>query len=175
MSSTHALGCSLALNGPEMNYGQQMLHALEMAVEDENMPSLKLRIEDDGSEEGQARAAAERLASDPQVFAVVGPMNSWTCEAESPVYSQAGLVQMTPSASSPDLCRQGWKTLFRMCPNDIVQGNVLARVAHELVQAKRVAAVHDRTAFGKPLAQVFLDESRSTGITERMLDRCQVG
>ncbi len=175
MSSTHALGCSLALNGPEMNYGQQMLHALEMAVEDENMPSLKLRIEDDGSEEGQARAAAERLASDPQVFAVVGPMNSWTCEAESPVYSQAGLVQMTPSASSPDLCRQGWKTLFRMCPNDIVQGNVLARVAHELVQAKRVAAVHDRTAFGKPLAQVFLDESCQRGLQSECLTDAKWG
>jgi branched-chain amino acid transport system substrate-binding protein len=164
---TCVLGACLALSGPEASYAQELRSAVELALEDHGAGAVELRVEDDRCDGQGARAAARRLASDPRVFAVIGPMNSWTSAAAGPIFSDSRLLQITPSASDPSLSRQGWAGFFRVCPNDIVQGRVLARVAGERVAAQRVAAVHDGTSFGEPLAQVFLEEARRLGMADR--------
>ena len=155
MNERFILGASLALTGPEAPYARQLNQAIELALEDEGLASVSVEVIDDEAETATARAGAERLVADPRVLAVVGPMNSWTCEVQGPIYAAHGLAQITPSASNPDLCRRGWNNFFRMCANDLAQGEALARVAAQLVNAKTVAAVHDGTSFGAPLAKVF--------------------
>ena len=158
------LGASLALSGPEARYGEQLQQAIQLALEDENLPLSVLRVEDDGSDEARAGIVARTFAADARVLGVVGPMNSWTCAVQGPICRRAGLAQITPSASNPALAASGWETFFQMCPDDLVQGRVLARVAQALIGARRVAAIHDRTAFAEPLADVFFDEARAIGL-----------
>lgn len=158
------LGASLALTGPETVYANQLRHALELALEDAGTPSVSLYIEDDASEKEEARAAAERLAADPAVFAVVGPMNSWTAEVQAPIFARAGLAQLTPSASKPELSQRRWASFFRMCANDLEQGKVLARLAADVLHSRSVGTIHDGTSFGEPLANVFAQESERLGM-----------
>jgi branched-chain amino acid transport system substrate-binding protein len=166
LKETCVLGASLALSGPEASYARELRRALELALEDDGRGEVELRVEDDRSNAEAARDAAGRLVADPRVFAVIGPMNSWTCAAAGPIFSDSGLVQVTPSASDPSLSRRGWTGFFRVCPNDLIQGMVLARVARERVNAGRVAAVHDGTSFGEPLARIFLEEARRMGMAD---------
>jgi len=154
------LGVSLALTGPERVYARQLRDAIELALDDEREQSpLDLIVTDDCAEPAAAARAATRLA-DSDAVAVVGPMNSWTCEVQAPIFARAGLAQITPSASNPDLTRRGWPGFFRMCPGDLE----LARVARDLVGGRSVAAVHDGTAFAAPLAAAFLDASAQAGL-----------
>ena len=162
--SPACLGVSLALTGPEGVYARQLRKAIELALDDERQLSpVDIIVADDCAEAGAAARAATRLA-ESDIVAVVGPMNSWTCEVQGPIFARAGLVHITPSASNPELTRRGWPGFFRMCPGDLEQARVLARVARDLVRGRSVAAVHDGTAFAAPLAAAFLDASRQSGL-----------
>lgn len=156
------LGASLALTGPEAPYGRQMRAALELALADAG-GACTLIVQDDEGDPAAAVRAARALAASPAI-AVVGPMNSWTCEVQGPIFAEAGLPHVAPSASNPRLSRQGWPTFFRACPSDDHQARVLAGLARHLVRAGRVAGVHDHTSFAEPLIARFADEAAALGI-----------
>lgn len=162
--SPFSIGVSLALTGPERVYARQLRDAIQLACDDEQTPDpVTIVIEDDFADAAAAADAARRLASS-DVLGVVGPMNSWTCAAQGPILAGAGLVQITPSASNPELTRCGWSGFFRMCPSDVEQACALAWVARQLIGAHRVGMVHDGTSFAQPLAAAFLAASRAQGI-----------
>ncbi len=158
------LGASVALTGPEAEYGAQLRVVIELALADAGLPGVELEVVDDASDPTRAVQAAEALIDDPAVVAVVGPMNSWTCAVQAPLFHQAGLQHITNSASAPELSRGGWQTFRRMCPADDLQGDVLAAVAHRLVEAKRVAAIHDCTSFAEPLVDRFSERAGELGL-----------
>lgn len=162
--SPACLGVSLALTGPESVYALQLRHAIELALDDEReTTSLDIVVADDCADrDAAARAATWLVESD--ALAVIGPMNSWTCEVQGPIFAHAGLAQITPSASNPQLTRRGWPGFLRMCPGDIEQARVLARVAHDLRGVHQVVAVHDGTSFAEPLAAAFLRASHQLGL-----------
>lgn len=162
MTGIASIGASLALTGPEEAYARQLLAALELSLEDTG-GLVDLIVVDDKSDAGAARCAAERLADSPAI-AVVGPMNSWTCGVQGPIFAAAGLAHVTPSASNPALALHGWRTFFRACPSDKRQAGALAWVAKHLAAADRVASVHDDTSFAAPLSDAFVAESRSLGL-----------
>jgi branched-chain amino acid transport system substrate-binding protein len=160
------IGTSLALTGPESVYATQLRHAIDLAIEDaraEMDVAIDLVVEDDHADADMAAGAAMRLV-DSEAVAIVGPMNSWTCERQGPIFAHAGLVQITPSASNPVFSRCRWPGFFRMCPSDLEQARVLAWVARELTRSRAVAAVHDGTAFAEPLASAFVDACRQLGL-----------
>lgn len=158
------IGALLALTGPEAVYAYQLRQAIELALEDEReISDVDIVVEDDHADVNEARCAATRLAGS-DVLAIVGPMNSWTCEVAAPILAEAGLAQITPSASNPKLTQRGWPGFFRMCPGDLEQARVLAWVARDLVDGRRVAAVHDGTTFAEPLATAFLEASALLGL-----------
>jgi branched-chain amino acid transport system substrate-binding protein len=160
------IGVSLALTGPEARYARQLLSAIELARENERSRdglSLELVVEDDFADPRLAIDAARRL-SESNVGAVIGPMNSWTCEAAGPVLDAAGLLHITPSASNPRLTMQGWRGFFRLCASDRDQAKVLAWTARHLAGCRTVAAVHDGTSFAEPLALAFLESCRAQHI-----------
>lgn len=111
-------------------------------------------LDDDGNPE-QSRSLAEAVAADPSYVGIVGPMGSTEAFANAPVFDEAGLLQVSPCGSHPDLCRRGYNTFFRLVPNEQVQGTELARVAHHHLGALQAAVVHDADAFGTSVADNF--------------------
>ena len=110
---------------------------------------------DDHGDPDQAALLAETIVSDDRFIAVVGPMGSTEAFANAPIFDDARLLQVSPCASHPDLCQQGFRTFYRLVPNEIVQGAALARLARRELVAHRVAVVHDRDAFGTTVADNF--------------------
>ncbi len=103
---------------------------------------------DDHGDPEQSRLLAETIVADPRFVAVVGPMGSTEAFANAPVFDEAGLLQVSPCGSHPDLCTQGYKTFYRLVPNEEVQAAALATIAREKLDAKTIAIVHDDDAFG---------------------------
>ena len=153
-----ALSIATRSNGtaPTLPTYRGFLLALEDAAKRDDLPApVDWVMFDDHGNADQAALLAETIVADPRFVGVVGPMGSTEAFANAPVFNAAGLLQVSPCASHPDLCQMGYETFFRLVPNEQVQGGALARLAQGELAAKSVAVVHDTDAFGTTVADNF--------------------
>lgn len=150
-------------SGAIAHLGKDNENGAKMAVEELNAAGIKidgkpakfeLLAEDDAADPKQGTAAAQKLI-DAKVNGVVGHLNSGTTIPASTLYNQAGLPQISPSATNPKYTRQGFKTTFRMVADDVHLGGTLGKYAVETLKAKNVAVIDDRTAYGQGVADEF--------------------
>ncbi|MFM2051976.1 MAG: hypothetical protein RL456_13, partial [Pseudomonadota bacterium] len=90
-----------------------------------------------------------------KVAGVVGHLNSGTSIPASKIYSDAGIPQISPSATNPKYTRQGFKTTFRVVADDVHLGGTLGRYAAKELKGKSIAVIDDRTAYGQGVADEF--------------------
>ncbi len=114
----------------------------------------ELLAEDDAGDPKQGTAAAQKLV-DSKVNGVVGHLNSGTSIPASKVYSDAGIPQISPSATNPKFTRNGYKTTFRVVADDVHLGGTLGRYAVKDLKGKSIAVIDDRTAYGQGVADEF--------------------
>ncbi len=114
----------------------------------------ELLAEDDAGDPKQGTAAAQKLV-DSKVNGVIGHLNSGTSIPASKVYSDAGIPQISPSATNPKFTRQGFKTTFRVVADDVHLGGTLGRYAVTELKGKTIAVIDDRTAYGQGVADEF--------------------
>ena len=113
--------------------------------------SIEIVVEDDRGDPDEARRVAERLV-EQDVVAVVGGYNSDATEAAAEVYDEAGLLQITPSATATRLTEKGYERFFRVCFLDDRQGLFAADFIVNTLGYGRVALVHDGSAYSEGLA-----------------------
>src|SRR5258706_13116512 len=87
---------------------------------------LELVAEDDAGDPKQGTAVAQKLV-DSKVNGVIGHPNSGTSIPASKGYTDAGIPQISPSATNPKYTRQGFKTTFRVVADDVQLGGTLGR------------------------------------------------
>ena len=110
--------------------------------------------EDDAGDPKQGTAVAQKLV-DLKVNGVIGHLNSGTSIPASKIYSDAGIPQISPSATNPKFTRQGFKTTFRVVADDVHLGGTLGRYAEKELHGKSIAVIDDRTAYGQGVAEEF--------------------
>ena len=134
-----------------------------LAIEDLNAKGLsiggkkvkfELLAEDDAGDPKQGTAAAQKLV-DAKVNGVVGHLNSGTSIPASKVYSDAGIPQISPSATNPKFTRNGYKTTFRVVADDVHLGGTLGKYSVAQLKGKSIAVIDDRTAYGQGVADEF--------------------
>jgi branched-chain amino acid transport system substrate-binding protein len=135
----------------------------KLAIEDLNAKGVtiggkkakfELLAEDDAADPKQGTAAAQKLV-DSKVNGVVGHLNSGTSIPASKIYSDAGIPQISPSATNPKFTRQGFKTTFRVVADDVHLGGTLGKYAVSTIKGKSIAVIDDRTAYGQGVAEEF--------------------
>jgi len=150
-------------SGPIAHLGQDNENGARLAIEELNAEgvviggkkiTLELMAEDDAADPKQGTAVAQKLV-DAKVAGVVGHLNSGTTIPASKIYSDAGIPQISPSATNPKYTRQGFKTTFRVVADDTQLGGTLGKYAVGSLKAKTVAVVDDRTAYGQGVAEEF--------------------
>src|SRR5690242_6663565 len=102
----------------------------------------ELVSEDDQADPKTGTIVAQKLV-DAKVAGVVGHLNSGTTIPASKIYSDAGIPEISPSATNPKLTLQGFKTTFRVMANDVQQGSVIGKEAVTTLGAKKVAIIDD--------------------------------
>ena len=124
--------------------------------------TLKLMTEDDGADPKQGTAVAQKLA-DAKVAGVIGHLNSGTTIPASRLYKDAGIPQISPSATNPKYTQQGFKSAFRVVAHDGQLGGTLGRYAVKDLKAKSIAIIDDRTAYGQGVADEFQKAVKAAG------------
>jgi branched-chain amino acid transport system substrate-binding protein len=165
------IGHVAATSGAIAHLGKDNENGAQMAADEINARGLViggkryrlvLQAEDDAADPKQATAVAQKLV-DAKVHGVIGHETSGTSIPASRIYFDAGIPQISPSASNPKYTRQGYNTAFRNVANDIQLGAALARYAVDIGKAKRIAVIDDRSAYGKGLSDEFSKNVKRAG------------
>ncbi len=158
-------------SGPIAHLGKDNELGARMAIDELNAASFKigdkvakfeLLAEDDAADPKQGTSVAQKLV-DSKIHGVVGHLNSGTTIPASKIYSDAGIPQISPSATNPKYTRQGFKTAFRVVADDVHLGSTLGKYAINDLKGKSVVVIDDRTAYGQGVAEEFEKAVKAAG------------
>ena len=155
-------------------FGLPALRAVEFAVEDYGPVAgrtVNMDLHPDGCSEEGGRAAALAVVDDPQVVGVIGPSCSNAATSAGPIISEAGLVMLSPSATSPfltsDLRGNAAASynpgFYRTANNDFYGALAVARFAHGELGLRQMAVIHDGGPYTSGMAEAFAADFEDLG------------
>ncbi len=159
----------LAMSGPASFYGADSLGGVELAIlgRDDMLLGRDIEVVEEDSycaaEGGQA--AAQRVAADESIVGVIGTTCSGAAQGAMPIISEAGMLMISSSNTSPSLTNDNadeggtyYPGYFRTAHNDLFQGAMGAKFAVEVLKAGKVATIHDGDPYTEGLAVVMASE-----------------
>ncbi|MCR6631779.1 MAG: branched-chain amino acid ABC transporter substrate-binding protein [Magnetospirillum sp.] len=174
------VGLAGPMTGPEAQFGEQFKRGALKAIDDINAKGgvlgqkLALAIGDDACDPKQARSVAEDLSA-KKVAVVIGHFCSGSSIPASEVYQENGIPQISPGSTSPTYTERGLNNVFRVCGRDDQQGGVAADYLATKQKGKSVAIIHDKSAYGKGLADEFKKALNAKGVNEVFYEAITAG
>jgi branched-chain amino acid transport system substrate-binding protein len=168
------------ITGPNATFGAQLKNGAEQAVEDINAAGgimgqkIQIVTGDDVSDPKQGVSVANKFAAEG-VKMVVGHFNSGVSIPASEVYQEAGIIQITPASTNPRFTERNMWNTFRTCGRDDQQGAVAGAYLSSKFKGKKVAIVHDKTPYGKGLADETQKAMNGKGLKEVMYEGINTG
>jgi branched-chain amino acid transport system substrate-binding protein len=169
------IGVAGPMTGQEASFGQQLKNGAELAVADINAAGgvlgkkLKLEVGDDACDPKQARSVAEKLSGMKVPF-VAGHFCSSSSIPASDVYAENSVLQITPASTNPQLTERNLWNTFRTCGRDDQQGQVAGAYIAKNYKGKNIAILHDKSTYGKGLADETKKALNKAGVTEKMYE-----
>jgi len=160
-SSEAACDLKLAFFGPETGpaagLGKPIIQGAELAVDqynDEAECEVELVNYDSQGSPDEAPSLATEVAGDESIIGVVGPAFSGESAAAGPIFAEAGVPTISPSATNPALSENGWDTFHRALGNDATQGPAAAAYIKDTLKAKKTYIIDDASEYGAGLAGI---------------------
>src|SRR6186997_2027973 len=170
-----SVGVAGPMCGPQATFGTQLKNGAEAAVADINAAGgvlgqkIKLEVGDDACDPKQARAVGAKFASAKLPF-VMGHYCSSSSIPASEAYAEGGVLQITPASTNPTFTeRKLWNT-FRVCGRDDQQGGVAGAFIAKTYKGKNIAILHDKTTYGKGLADETKKALNKAGGKEKLFE-----
>ena len=169
------------ITGQYASFGAQMKNGGELAIEDINAAGgvlgkkLDLEFGDDACDPKQAVAVANQMTGN-NVALVAGHYCSGSSIPASKVYAEANIVQISPASTNPAFTdNRAGPNIYRVCGRDDQQGGVAGKYIASHFSDKKVAFVHDKTAYGKGLADETKKAMNEAGKQEAMYEAITAG
>ncbi|MCO8167792.1 ABC transporter substrate-binding protein [Pseudomonas sp. 21LCFQ02] len=166
------IGVAGPMTGANASFGEQYMKGAQAAADAINKAGgingekIVLVAGDDACEPKQAVAVANRLVDQDKVVGVVGHFCSSSTIPASEVYSDAGVIAITPGSTNPTVTERGLKEMFRMCGRDDQQGIVAGDYIVDVLKAKKVAVIHDKDTYGQGLADATRAQLAKRGVKD---------
>jgi len=176
---TIRIGVAGPMTGDQARNGEELWLGANLAAEEWNARGgllgkpIELVRKDDQALETEAKKVANELI-DAEVVAVIGHYNSGVTFPAMSEYAKRKIPMLTPAATNPVITdrafEDGYRTVFRVCGRDDVQGRTGAEFVANELKLTRVAVFHDKTIYGQGLAESFktsLEDLTSAAYTTR--------
>jgi branched-chain amino acid transport system substrate-binding protein len=176
---TIPVGLNAELTGDIPSVGASCKNAALLAVKEVNDAGgldiggkkyiIKLFIEDNGGKADQAAAVTQKLITQDNVVAVIGPNASRYAIPAAAVAESSKVLMISPWSTNPKLTidpntGKPAKYVFRACFTDSFQGQVVAKFAMEKLGAKKAAVLYDvASEYNKGIAEVFKNTFEKLG------------
>ncbi|MDR3641881.1 MAG: branched-chain amino acid ABC transporter substrate-binding protein [Humidesulfovibrio sp.] len=158
-SNKLVLGVAGAQSGDLASYGLPTLNAAKLVAKDINAKGgvhgmqVEIMAMDDQCKPELATNAATKLVSE-KVGIVIGHICSGATKAALPIYKDAKVIVMSPSATSTELTQNGsYPNFFRTISYDLLQGKAAATFVVDTLKLKKIAVIHDKGDYGKGFAE----------------------
>jgi branched-chain amino acid transport system substrate-binding protein len=174
------IGVAGPITGPNAAFGTQLRMGAEQAAEDINArggikgQKIQIVLGDDVSDPKQGVSVANKFAGEG-VKGVVGHFNSGVSIPASDVYNESGIIQITPASTNPRFTERNMWNTFRTCGRDDQQGAVAGAYLSDKFKGKKVAIVHDKTPYGKGLADETMKAMNAKGLKEVLYEGINTG
>ena len=171
---TVKIAIELPMQGSELAASQPIVNGIRLAVKQAGGGAGGYAIEipdsaiyDDalnGAHDPQTGANnMTKIVGEPDVIAVIGPLNSSVAKAQIPISNEGGVLQCSPANTNPDLTKGAPAAQLRTKPNnyirvvttDDVQGPAAAQYIYDVLKKKSVYVIDDTETFGKGVADAF--------------------
>ena len=167
------IGSAGPMTGEYASFGKQLQDGAQQAVADINAKGgvlgkkLVLEIGDDACDPKQAVSVANKFADDGVKF-VAGHFCSSSSIPASKVYTEEGILQITPASTNPKFTDEGAWNTFRTCGRDDQQGEVAGHTIATEYKDRKVAILQDNTTYGKGIADETKKFMNAAGKKEAM-------
>jgi len=174
------VGVAGPITGANATFGAQLKNGAEQWAADVNAKGgilgekVELIIGDDASKPEQGVSVANKFIADG-VKVVLGHFNSGVSIPASEQYEEAGVLQLTPASTNPTFTERGMWNTFRVCGRDDQQGTVAGQYIANELKGKKVAIVHDKTPYGKGLADETQKAANAAGVKEVLYEGINPG
>ena len=172
------------LTGPLASIGDQFKQGAQAAADAINAKGgvlgrqIKLQFEDDQCDPKQAVSVANRIAA-AGIHYVDGHACSGSSIPASEVYAENGILMMSPASSNPVLtdtaAEKGWPTIMRLYTRDDAQGAFIGPWIAKQYAGKKVAILHDKSAYGQGVADAVQGSMNKEGLKEVMYEGINAG
>jgi branched-chain amino acid transport system substrate-binding protein len=168
------------ITGPNAAFGAQLKNGAQQAVDDINAAGgilgqkISIQYGDDVSDPKQGVSVANKFVGDGVKF-VVGHFNSGVTMPSSEVYQENGILEITPSSTNPQITERKMWNIFRTCGRDDQQGAVAGQYIIKHFKGKKIAVVHDKTTYGKGLADETVKAMAKGGMKPVLYEGINIG
>jgi branched-chain amino acid transport system substrate-binding protein len=174
------MGVGGPMTGGSAAFGAQLRQGAEQAVADINAQGgilgqqIQLSVGDDRADPREGVSAANKFVADGVKF-VVGHFNSGVTIPASDVYQENGILMITPADTNPKVTERTMWNVFRVCGRDDQQGAVAGAYIARNFKGKNIAVIHDKTTYGKGLADETKKALNKAGIKEKLYESYNKG
>jgi branched-chain amino acid transport system substrate-binding protein len=159
------LGVNAEITGSKPAVGASCKNAAELLVAQMNQAGgvklgdkaykVTLFVEDNEDKAESAAAAAQKLITQNNVLAIIGPNASGNAIPAARICEDAKVIMVSPWSTNPKTT-EGKKYVFRACFIDDFQGQVMAKFARDNLKAQTAAVLYDvASEYNKGIAEFF--------------------
>jgi branched-chain amino acid transport system substrate-binding protein len=174
------IGIAGPMTGSNAAFGAQMKRGAEQAAADINAKGgingqkIEMVVVDDRGDPKEGVSVANKLVGD-KVTMVIGHFNSGVSIPASEIYAENGILMISPASTNPRLTERSLWNTFRTCGRDDQQGEVAGKAILGAYKGKKVAIVHDKTTYGKGLADETKKAINAGGLKEVLYEGVNIG
>jgi len=162
-------------SGDLASYGLPTVNAAKLVIDKVNANGgingkmVEMLVEDDVCKPEISTNTATKLVSEG-VEVVLGHICSGATIAAMPIYKDSNILVMSPSATSDDLTLSGdYPNFFRTIAPNAAQSPAMIDFAINKLGLTKIAIIHDKGDYGKPLAEGAKAYVEKTGKGEVVL------
>jgi branched-chain amino acid transport system substrate-binding protein len=152
-----SLGTNYPLTGPAGFLGQEQMSWTRFAVSKYNQANgtrFKIVAGDSQLDAARARTVTQRMVSNQNVMALIGPSISQGVITSRALLQRANMAAISPSATRVDLTipRRQVRVFFRNVPHDGIQAPTIANYVKTTLKADAAVVVDSQDDYSVPLA-----------------------
>jgi branched-chain amino acid transport system substrate-binding protein len=165
---TIKIGALLPISGPGAYFGAQDKQGVELALEELNKAGVNgykftVQYEDSACGPLPASQAAKRLIDQYKPDVIIGEECSDATLAVMPIMEQAKIPLINAGSSAIKITDPGNPWVFRIMPNEVMQGVDIATQAYNRLNARTAVLLNENTNAGIGNAKVFKETFEKLG------------
>ncbi|WRS26316.1 ABC transporter substrate-binding protein [Oscillospiraceae bacterium MB08-C2-2] len=167
---TIKLGVLAPLTGTNAEYGKGFEVGMKMAVDKINAAGgangyqLELVVKDSKGDAKESSDLARQFADDESVLAILGDFTSGSCMANAPIVDEAGIVQLSPTASNPDYAAMSPYCFSIMGRQDGEAPFYAKYILQKYMGMKKVGVIYINSDWGQSCYDNFKKEADAIGL-----------